>query len=104
MKQPYSRTVPFHQILRRRRQELRLNQAHVAEALNITPEAVGLWECGRRRMELDKLPRLAETFRLEKRDLCVAALYYFHPRLYAEIFGNQELILPRPADELEMQL
>jgi transcriptional regulator with XRE-family HTH domain len=97
-----NRNMPLHQILRRRRQELRLNQAHIAEALNITPEAVGLWECGRRRMELDKLPRIAEVLMLRKRDLCIAALYQFHPRLYAEVFGSQAPPLPRSADELEM--
>ena len=102
MSQPYNRTTPFHHILRRRRQELRLNQAHVAEALNITPEAVGLWEAGRRRMELDKLPRIAEILMLQKRDFCIAALYQFHPRLYAELFGTQAPSLPRSTDELEM--
>jgi transcriptional regulator with XRE-family HTH domain len=96
-----NRNMPLHQILRRRRQELRLNQAHIAEALNITPEAVGLWECGRRRMELDKLPRIAEVLMLQKRDLCIAALYQFHPRLYAEVFGSQAPHLPRSSDELE---
>ena len=104
MTQPFNRTMPFHQILRRRRQELRLNQAHIAEALHITPEAVGLWECGRRRMELDKLPRLAEALGLQKRDFCLAALYHFHPRVYAEICGGQAPTLPRPADELEMPM
>ena len=82
-------TMPLHQILRHRRQELRLKQAHIAEALQVTPEAVGLWECGRRRMEMDKLPRIAETLRLEKRGLCLAALHQFHPRMYAELFGSQ---------------
>jgi transcriptional regulator with XRE-family HTH domain len=102
MTQPYNRTMPFHQILRRRRQELRLNQAHIAEALNITPEAVGLWEAGRRRMELDKLPRIAGILMLQKRDFCIAALYQFHPCLYAALFGNQAPMLPRASDELEM--
>ena len=81
--------MPLHQILRRRRQELRLKQAQVAEALEVTPEAVGLWECGRRRMEMDKLPRIAESLRLEKRDLCLVALHEFHPRVYAELFGRE---------------
>ncbi len=97
-------TMPLHLILRRRRQELRLNQAHVAEALNITPEAVSLWESGKRRMELDKLPRLAEILVLEKRDLCLAVLHQFHPRLYAELFGQRPPALPRSAAALEYQL
>lgn len=97
-------TMPFHKILRRRRQELRLNQAHIAEAMQITPVAVGLWEGGRRRMELDKLPRIAEILQLEKRDLCLAALHQFHPRLYAELFGSQVPGLPRAAGSREAQM
>lgn len=95
--------MPLHKILRRRRQELRLNQAHIAEAMHITPVAVGLWEGGHRRMELDKLPRIAEILQLEKRDLCLAALHQFHPRLYTELFGHQVPGLPRPAGCLDMQ-
>lgn len=93
-------TMPIHQILRRRRQELRLHQAHVAKTFNITPEAVGLWEAGRRRMEMDKLPRLAEVLRLDKRALCLTALHQFHPRLFEELFGSQVPGLPRATDPL----
>ncbi len=80
--------MPFHQILRRRRQELRLKQAQVAQALEVTPEAVGLWECGRRRMELDKLPRIAAILKLNAGELCRQALAEFHPCLYAALFGT----------------
>ena len=44
--------VPLHILLRRRREELSLYQAQIAEALHVTPECIGQWECGRRRMEL----------------------------------------------------
>jgi transcriptional regulator with XRE-family HTH domain len=94
-------TMPFHQILRRRRQELRLHQAHVARAFNITPEAVGLWEAGRRRMEMDKLPRITEVPGLEKRALCLTALHQFHPRLFEELFGSEAPSLPRAVGSSE---
>jgi transcriptional regulator with XRE-family HTH domain len=94
-------TLSLHQILRRRRQELRLKQAHIAEALEVTPEAVGLWECGRRRMEMDKLPRIAATLRLDKRDLCLAALHEFHPLMYEELFGREAPDLPCATDAPE---
>lgn len=82
--------LPLHTLLRRRRQELSLLQADVAEALNVSPEAVTLWESGRRRMELSKLPRLAEALQLDARELCIQALAEFHPGFYATLFGPRE--------------
>ena len=71
--------VPLHILLRRRREELSLFQAEIAEALHVTPECIGLWECGRRRMELSKVPRLADALQLDARKLCAKALSEFHP-------------------------
>jgi|SRR4051812_31437440 transcriptional regulator with XRE-family HTH domain len=80
--------VPLHILLRRRRQELSLIQAQIAEALHVTPECIGQWECGRRRMELSKIPRIAEALQLDAKALCVKALEEFHPLVYATLFGN----------------
>ena len=80
--------VPLHVFLRRRRTELKLLQADVAEALNVTPESVTLWEAGRRRMELSKLPRLAEVLQIDAKALCAKALAEFHPLFYRTLFGN----------------
>ena len=80
--------VPLHILLRRRREELALYQAEIAEALHVSPECVGLWECGRRRMELGKLPRIAEALQLDAKELCAKALAEFHPLLYAALFGQ----------------
>lgn len=38
--------IPLHILLRRRRQELKLVQSKVAEALHVSPECVTLWEAG----------------------------------------------------------
>ena len=79
--------VPLHILLRRRREELSLFQAQIAETLHVTPECIGQWECGRRRMELSKLPRIAAALQLDARQLCAQALAEFHPSVYAALFG-----------------
>jgi transcriptional regulator with XRE-family HTH domain len=78
---------PLHTRLRRRRQELSLRQADVAEALHVSPEAVTLWESGHRRMELAKLPRIAEALQIDARELCIQALAEFHPAFFHTLFG-----------------
>jgi transcriptional regulator with XRE-family HTH domain len=80
--------VPLHILLRRRREELSLFQAQIAEALHVTPECIGQWECGRRRMELSKLPRIAEALQLDAKELCAKALAEFHPLVYFALFGH----------------
>jgi len=80
--------VPLHILLRRRREELSLYQTQVAEALHVTPECIGQWECGRRRMELSKLPRIAEALQLNAKDLCAKALLEFHPLVHDALFGH----------------
>jgi len=80
--------VPLHILLRRRRQELSLFQSQIAEALHVTPECVGQWESGHRRMELSKLPRIAQALQMDAKELCVKALAEFHPLVYATLFGK----------------
>ena len=81
-------TEPLHILLRRRRLELRLLQADLAEELHVTPECVVLWECGRRRMELSKLPRIAAALHIDAKELCARALAEFHPAVYHALFGG----------------
>ena len=78
---------PLHILLRRRREELSLLQAQIAEELHVTPECIGQWECGRRRMELGKIPRIAEALQLNAKELCAKALLEFHPLVHAALFG-----------------
>ena len=80
--------MPLHILLRRRREELSLLQAQVAEVLHVSPECITQWECGRRRMELSKLPRIAEALQLNAKDLCAKALLEFHPLVHAALFGH----------------
>ena len=79
--------VPLHMLLRRRREELSLLQAQVAAVLRVTPECITQWECGRRRMELSKLPRIAAALQINAKELCAKALAEFHPLVYAALFG-----------------
>ena len=81
---------PLHILLRRRREELRLVQAEVAEALRVSPECVTLWEAGRRRMDLCKLPRIAAILQMDPKQLCAKALAEFHPLFYAALFGHRD--------------
>ncbi len=85
---PPTATEPLHTFIRRRRQELHLPQAQLAEALHVTPECIVRWECGQRRMELSKLPRLALALRIDAKELCARALAEFHPAVYAALFGG----------------
>jgi transcriptional regulator with XRE-family HTH domain len=87
----YDSRVPLHVLLRRRREELHMLQMQIAERLRVTPECIGMWESGKRRMSIDKLPRLAEILLFEKRELCIAALREFHPAFYAALFGGEPL-------------
>ena len=81
--------VPLRLALRQRREELSLSQAEIAEALRVSPEAVTQWECGRRRMALDRIPRIAEILELDVKELCAAALAEFHPQLHAALFAPE---------------
>jgi transcriptional regulator with XRE-family HTH domain len=80
--------VPLHLQIRRRRQQLNLPQAGLAEALNVSPECIAQWESGRRRMDLSKLPRIAVALQLDARELCAKALAEFHPLFYASLFSD----------------
>ena len=80
--------IPLRILLRRRREELDLFQSQIAAALNVTPECIGLWESGRRRMELCKIPRIAAALQLDARQLCSIALAELHPAFYAALFGQ----------------
>jgi len=82
--------LPLTTLIRRRRNTLRLKQQQIADVLRVGPEAVGHWERGKRRIELDKLPRLAAVLQLNAQDVCRVALREFHPALYLALFGADQ--------------
>lgn len=89
------RSVSFAELLRQRRMQLRLRQTEIAAELRVEPESVGNWENGRRRMELDKIPRLASILQLNAQDLCRRALSEWHPRFHDTLFGTGQPQTPR---------
>lgn len=86
---------PLSALLRSRRDTLRLRQHQIGDALRVRPESVGYWERGKRRIELDKLPRLAKILQLNPQDLCRMALREFHPALYHALFGTDQPAQPQ---------
>ena len=89
-------------LIRRRRRQLRIKQSLVAAALRVEPQSVAHWECGRRRPELDKMPRLAAILQLDPKMLCRAALCEWHPCLSAALFGTEpQRILDSPTAAAE---
>lgn len=86
--------TPLSVLIRRRRQQLSLAQAEVAQTLNVVPETVGQWERGHRRMELDKLPGIARALKLDVHAFCLFALSELHPVLYRSLFGAEPPTIP----------
>ncbi len=78
-------TEPLHVLLRRRREELGLFQAEIAKAVHVSPECITLWEAGRRRPELSKIPRVAEILELDVKEVCARALAEYHPAFYVAL-------------------
>ncbi len=78
--------TPLHILIRRRREELNLSQAQIAEVLRVRPESVTLWESGRRRMELCKVPRIAALLNMDAQALCAKALGEYHRGFFAGLF------------------
>ena len=97
MTAPITNDLHLSDIIRERRQRLGLKQAEIADQLRVGPESVGLWERGLRRIELNKVPRLAFALRLDEKDVCRVALYESHPNLYATLFGSEPPSQPRSA-------
>jgi transcriptional regulator with XRE-family HTH domain len=85
-----NRSVSFSEFIRQRRLELRLRQADLAAKLCVTEEAIGHWESGRRRPELNKVPRLAAALKMNPRDLCAKALDEWYPAFYDGLFPDRQ--------------
>ena len=101
---------PFQRRIRERREQLKesehLTQTDIARAIGIeSPEFITMLEQGRRNLDLNKVPRLADVLKLDRKNLCKLALYETAPSLYAELFdtslppGVTEAVLDEDADE-----
>jgi transcriptional regulator with XRE-family HTH domain len=101
---------PLQRRIRERREQLKesehLTQTDIARAIGIeSPEFITMLEQGRRNLDLNKVPRLADVLKLDRKDMCKLALYEAAPSLYAELFGTSlpptvtEAVLDEDLDE-----
>jgi len=84
---------PFQLRIRERREQLKesegLTQTKIANAIGIaSPEFITMLEQGRRNLDLNKVSRLADVLKLDRKELCKLALYEAAPSLYAELFDT----------------
>ncbi len=72
--------------IRQRRQELDKTQREIALACGVTPDYIALIEAGVRRLELQRVPYLADALNVDRAELCRRALAERAPRFYRELF------------------
>jgi transcriptional regulator with XRE-family HTH domain len=77
-------------LLRMRRQQLNLRQRDIADALDVTADYICLVEAGERRLELDRIPELADVLQISRRFLCGWALKERSPYLFDQLFTGEE--------------
>lgn len=71
----------FSRFLRQRRVELAKTQAEIALACGLSEISVTLIEGGRRRLALERVPRLATALQVPAAELCLLALRCRYPEL-----------------------
>jgi transcriptional regulator with XRE-family HTH domain len=79
----------FAETLRHRREELGMTQANVARRSGVTPEAIHLFETGKRFPDLDRVPRLAAVLQLDEAALCRLALENTAPVFYSALVEEE---------------
>ncbi|MFY9645060.1 MAG: helix-turn-helix transcriptional regulator [Terriglobales bacterium] len=82
-------TNDFTRFLRRRRQVLEKTQADIAQACGLTVMSITLVEAGRRRLALERVPRLAEALQVDPSELCLLALRCRYPELTAALTARE---------------
>ncbi len=75
----------FSRFLRQRREALALTQAEIAQACGLTEMSITLVEAGRRRLSLERVPRLAVALQVDLPELCLLALRCRYPELTAAL-------------------
>jgi len=76
----------FAALIRHRRLQLGKTQKQIAEAIGIKcPDFISLCEQGHRRLDLDRLPRLAQALELDLAELWPQALAARAPKLAAAV-------------------
>ena len=76
----------FSAFIRARRQQLCKTQADIAAECGISsPDFIGLVEAGRRRVKLERVPRLAAVLQVDATYLCRLALFCWAPQFAAAL-------------------
>lgn len=78
-------------VIRKRRQELKLKQSHVAEVVGTSPEFIAMVENGTRQFNLDRLPRVADVLSLDCKSLIRVAMQRECPSVCAVLFGEEPI-------------
>jgi len=88
---------PLREIVRLRREELRLSQVELGRKLGIASgEFICMVEGGKRSFALNNIPRLADVLELDAKDLCHCAVSEAAPDLYRAMFGDTKPPRPKP--------
>jgi transcriptional regulator with XRE-family HTH domain len=95
MHSPNNHPLLLADVIKQRRITLGRTQQQLAEQLRVAAETICYWEAQKRRIALDRVPRLAAALQLDAQDLSRLALFEYHPRLHAALFGS-EPPQPRP--------
>jgi len=91
--------LPLSELIKQRRTTLGLTQQSIADTLQVTPESIGLWERQKRRIDLNRVPRLAAVLELDQQDVCRLALFEHYPRLHDALFGAERPPRPRHLEQ-----
>jgi transcriptional regulator with XRE-family HTH domain len=84
-------------LIRNRRQELKLTQQQVADVLGVTADFMSLVESGQRRLNLDHVALLAHALAIDPPYICRLALEERAPFFYAQLFADWESDYPYTA-------
>ena len=79
---------PFSHYIRQRRLALDKTQKQVGQVIGTTADFITLAEAGERRIDLNRIPLLADALEVERFDLCLWALSERAPDLYYELFTH----------------
>jgi transcriptional regulator with XRE-family HTH domain len=77
--------------IRRRRAELQLTHQQLADLIQVSPGFVSLAESGHRRLDLDRIPQLADALETDRTYLCWMAVIEGKPVIFQELFGEPVL-------------
>jgi transcriptional regulator with XRE-family HTH domain len=78
----------FGQLIRNRREELKMRKAEVAQKLGFSKGFIEVLETGHRGCNLDDLPRIAEVLQIDPKGLALVYIAERHSTLYRAVFGE----------------